>query len=128
MDNKKVFSLFLASVLCAASFSLASCEKQTDNIVKTFETPLQVSQMTGIDPVNYVPDGYKATAFRSVYDIVSETEYIPSEGYDKNTPKIAVFRIVDAAFSTTNLSGFEDTALSEVYYPSSRSDLSLSIE
>ena len=103
-------------------------EKESENIVKVYDTPLDVSLVTGIAPVEFVPEGYKAVAFRSVYEIVSETEYRPSGENDKNAPKIAVFRMVDAAYSTSNLSGFEDTALTEVYYPVFRTDLSLSIE
>ncbi len=125
---KRFFSLFLVLILCAAGFSLCACEKESENIVKVYDSPLQVSQVTGISPVEYVPNGYKAVAYRSVYDIVSETEYAPVVKQDSDSPVIAVFRIVDAAFNTSNLSGFEDTALSEVYYPASRTDLSLSIE
>ncbi len=125
---KRIFSLFLVQILCAASFTLTACEKENENIVKVYDTPGQVSQVTGIPPVEYLPEGYDVVAYRSVYDIVSETEYIPVGEKNTDSPVIAVFRIVDAAYNTSNLSGFEDTALSEVYYPASRTDLSLSIE
>ena len=118
----------LAFVLSLTAFALASCEKQSDNIVKVHENPEQLSEITGISPIEFVPEGYKVNAYRSVYDIVSETEYLPENEGDTEPAVIVVFRIVDAAYNTSNLSGFEDTALSEVYYPIGRSDLSLSIE
>lgn len=122
----KISAVILSALLFASCF--CACEKQSEDIVKHFDTPMEVSDITGVAPIEFVPEGYKIAAHRAVYDIVSEVEYTPTEGTDKDFPKIAVFRAVDAVFSTTNLSGFADTALSEVYYPAVRGDLSLSIE
>ena len=126
--TRKIACTLLSCVLCASSILLSSCKKQTEDIVESYETAGQVSEVTGVKEINFVPEGYSVSAHRSVYNIVSEVEYAPTEGNDKKNPKIVVFRIVDAVYTTSNLSGFEDTGLSEVYYPSSRPDLSLSIE
>ncbi|MBE6571603.1 MAG: hypothetical protein E7656_05115 [Ruminococcaceae bacterium] len=122
----KISAVILSALILTSC--IFACEKQSEDIVEHFDTPVEVSDITGVEPIEFVPEGYKIAAHRAVYDIVSEVEYTPVEGTDKKYPKIAVFRAVDAIFSTTNLSGFADTALTEVYYPALRGDLSLSIE
>lgn len=128
ISTKRTLSAIIAIIVCTIAVFLVSCKKEDDSIVKVFDDPYQVAQTTGLKEIELVPDGYKVSAHRTVYDIVSEAEYIPTEGYDKKNPKIVVFRAVESIYSITNLSGFENTALSEVYYPPMRSDLSLSIE
>ena len=127
--TRKIFCTFLCALICISALFMSSCEKdQTEDIVDVYSTPEEVSAVTGVKAITFVPDGFITSAHRSVYDIVSEVEYTPTEGTDKKYPKIVVFRAVDMVYTVSNLSGFEDTGLKEVYYPASRSDLSLSIE
>jgi hypothetical protein len=74
----RISAVILSALLLASCF--CACEKQSEDIVKHFDTPVEVSDITGVAPIEFVPEGYKIAAHRAVYDIVSEVEYTPTEG------------------------------------------------
>lgn len=100
---------FLAAVM-AVCFSLiiCSCSKQTNEIVVEHPDAASASAHSGVAEVTFVPEGYEVASHRTVYRFVYETEYTCEE-------QIAVLRIASTDYSVTNLSGYADTMLFDVY-------------
>ncbi len=114
-------------VLCLLSVCLFSCNKG-ENLVKVYSNAQELAQVCGIPAITFVPEGYKANAFRTVYDCVAEIEYQPENSSNKN-PVLVVLRAVDDTVpGITNLSGFEDTHLAESYVPSTSDSFVIGIE
>lgn len=103
--NLTMIFLCTASVLCMGS--CLHSEKKSE-IVREYKTAAEASEACGLAQVDFVPEGYSVAAYRTVYNYVSETEYMNGE-------KTAVLRIVSTEYNTTNLSGFAETGLAEVY-------------
>ena len=99
--------LCILSVLCLV-FLFSCTDNHTEQIVKEYSTAKEAAEICGILPVDFVPKGYNLSAYRTIYDMVYETEYLSDE-------KIAVLRMVSDEYSTSNLSGYTDTALHDVY-------------
>ena len=97
---------------CILTFSLLFFTSCTDGgkkeIIKEYETSVLASESCGIDDVTFVPNGYKAEKYSTLYGIVYECEY-------RNDNSYSVLRIVPSEYTTSNLSGYTDTLLFEVY-------------
>lgn len=105
----KITSKFVCIIISVVLLFAVSCSKNAPvDIVKEFDTAQQASEMCGLEAVTFVPEKFEASAYRTVYDRVSETEY-------RKGDTVAVLRIVSAEYTTTNLSGFTDTSLADVY-------------
>lgn len=97
---------FLSILFCLVF--LCSCTDKKVEIVKNHENSAIASETCGIAEVNFVPSGFLPERYSSLYGIVYECEY-------RNEGAYSVLRIVPAEYTTTNLSGFADTLLYEVY-------------
>ena len=105
----KITSKLVCILLGVVMLFAVSCGDNTSaQIVKEYDSAKSAADVCGISEVTFVPEGFKVSAYRTVYDCVSETEYRKGDA-------VAVLRIVDAEYTTTNLSGFTDTALADVY-------------
>lgn len=106
--------------LCFLTVFAYSCaDNKTVDIVREYNTAESASEVCGLMPVTFVPDEFSVSAYRTVYDYVSETEYTAGE-------KTAVLRIVSTEYTVSNLSGFTDTGLEDVY--TSKDDREFEIE
>ena len=103
--SKRILPALL--VLCVL-FCTACNKKAQNEIIMEFDTPQAASEHCGMSVVDFVPAGYKPCAYRTVYGFVSETEY-------EKDGEIAVLRIADAQYNVSNLSGYADTLLYDVY-------------
>ncbi len=112
---KKSFIISLLSAFLI--LVLSSCSDDNADIVQSYPTAEEAASLCGIDTVDFVPEGYKAVSFNSVYGFVFETEYKANEilETDDEMSGIAVLRIADAQYKVSNLSGFANTVSADVY-------------
>lgn len=105
----KISVKLLCTLLCFTLLFSTSCtaNKKTE-IIKDYKTSALASEACGIQEVRFVPTGFSPERYSSLYGIVYESEYRKDTAY-------SVLRIVPAEYTTTNLSGYTDTLLYEVY-------------
>ena len=96
---------------------LSSCSNDSEDIVKSYPTAEEAASACGIETVSFVPEGYKAVSYNTVYGFVFETEYKANEiaNTDDEMAGIAVLRIADADYKVSNLSGFALAGSADVY-------------
>lgn len=104
-----IASALLFALLC----SLCACARDDRaDIVKSFDTAQSAAAHCSFSTAPaYVPEGFVPTAFRTYYGIVFETEF----SAEKTQERTATLRIVSAEYQVDNLSGYTETALSDVY-------------
>lgn len=107
-------SAFLSLCLCTfAVLSLSSCQRQEKSeIVTEVESAEALGQICGFSPLT--PDFSEVgeltpQAYRSLYGFVAETEYSGENGLS------AIFRMADGGYNVSNLSGYTDMGLEDVY-------------
>ncbi len=97
------------SFVILALILLCSCAKDEEtDIVIRYESAEAAAQAVGFSSPDYIPDEFSVKEHNVIYGIVSETVF--TRGDDR-----AVLRAVNAQYSVSNLSGYLDTALSDVY-------------
>lgn len=104
----KRMGMVLLSVICL--FTAVSCgNPQKTEVVREWTSYEEVASVCGFDPIQVSFEDYKISARRTVYDIVAETEFV------SDNDKKAVLRMVSTEYTVTDLSGFADTGLEDVY-------------
>ncbi len=117
--------VILFAFLLLTLLTVFSCAAGKDpGIVKVYDTAEEAGEACCLMPVEYVPEGFHVSAYRTIYGHVSETEY-KSEDAVKDGEKIAVLRIVSTEYKTENLSGFTDMGLVEVFSPSDKTEFEI---
>jgi outer membrane lipoprotein-sorting protein len=110
--------IFLTTLFCLILLFSVSCAQSSNDIIKSYNTADEAASVCGIAPVYFVPEGYEATSYNSVYDFVFEAEYkskINKESSENEMAGIAVLRVVDSEYNVSNLSGFSETEYAGVY-------------
>ncbi len=88
---------------------LCSCTKKEETkIVITYDSAQDAAEAVGFASPEYIPDGFDVSEYNVIYGIVSETVYVSGE-------ERGVLRVVNGEYSVSNLSGYLDTSLSDVY-------------
>ncbi len=90
-------------------FSSVSCKSQKNGPVTEVSSREEQAEICGFSPLSVSFPDFSISAYRTVYGIVAETEY--TAGSEKH----AVLRMADAGYTITDLSGFADTGLEDVY-------------
>ena len=90
-------------------FSSVSCKSQKSGPVTEVSSREEQAEICGFSPLPVSFPDFSIFAYRTVYGIVAETEY--TAGSEKH----AVLRMADAGYTITDLSGFADTGLEDVY-------------
>ena len=100
--------LRLFCVLFSFLFLVSCGVNSKTEIIKEHDSSYLAADACGLDEISFVPEGYAPHKYSTLYGIVYECEYRKDE-------KHSVIRVVPSEFTTTNLSGYTDTLLFEVY-------------
>lgn len=105
-------SAVLSFCLCAV-FALSSCERKNDTaIIVEAKNAEELGALCGFSPLTpdfSDVDSLTPSAYRALYGFVAETEYVGENGLT------AIFRMADGGYTVSNLSGYADMGLEDVY-------------
>ncbi len=105
-------STILSFCLCAV-FILSSCERKSDTeIIVEAKNVEELGELCGFSPLT--PDfsdvsSLMPSTYRALYGFVAETEYFGENGLT------AIFRMADGGYTVSNLSGYADMGLEDIY-------------